>query len=81
MTDMVTRTLPDGAVVDVKSCGRCAGPNGEGGQQFGTSWPYYRVNGGLWNEKPLGRSMHKIVEVLELAENVAEFEAYVRDWA
>jgi len=39
--------LPDGTVIDTTRSGRCAGP-GVGGQHFGTSYIYYRINGGEW---------------------------------
>lgn len=70
---MFERTLSDGTLIEVKKCGRCAGPNGTGGQHFGTSYPYYRINGGLWTGFNNARSQMKIYEWLELCETLADW--------
>jgi hypothetical protein len=67
-------TLPDGSVVEYCRSGRCAGPSGVGGQHYGTTYLYYRVNGGKWHSCPFAlRNENKFAEWVACCENLSDF--------
>lgn len=67
-------TLPDGTVVETMRSGRCAGPNGTGGQHYGTTYPYYRINGGDWHPCPFRwRNENLFAEWVACCNNLADF--------
>lgn len=66
-----TYALPDGNTVEATESGRCAGP-GEGGQHYGTTYLYYRINGGPW-EASNHRARHRFEEWVALSNDLKDF--------
>lgn len=64
-----TRVLPDGTTIELTRSGAVTGPDQIGGQHYGTSYLYYRVNCGPWINSPF-RSDHTTLDRL------AECESY-----
>lgn len=65
-------TLPDGSVVELQFTGKPNGPSQRGGQQYGTSFPWYRVNGGEWH-RSIHRNLNRFCEWVACCETLADF--------
>ena len=69
-------TLPDGTIVETRRSGKCGGPSSRSGQSFGfgTSYLYYRINGGEWHSCPPAiRNENKFAEWVACCNSVSDF--------
>lgn len=67
---MRTYTYPDGTL-ELRSSGAVTGPDQVGGQHYGTSYLYARLNDGPWHPVT-SRSLHSASVLCGAAENGAE---------
>lgn len=71
-------TLPDGTLIEWTETGRVGGPASGSGQYYGRNYLYVRVNGGDWEAQDGFRNLHRLLEWLELCENLQDFMEGIR---
>lgn len=72
--------LPDGTKIEITVSDTYSGPDGKPGcQRTSKNAHWYKINGGKWEISPF-RSGHRLMEAIELSENLADFNSLAVDY-